>query len=76
MANSNGDGHWPRGGWTGQGSWPWLLPLPPFYDTLCFLDVKGVDDDAVHELEHLSYYLSWMMLVMLRMVDRSGPWCW
>ena len=72
MANSNGD-DWSKGGWTGQGSWPWLLPLPPFYDTLCFLDVEGDDDDAVHELEHLSYYLSWMMLVMLRIVDRSGP---
>ena len=58
MANSNGD-DWSKGGWTGQGSWPWLLPLPPFYDRLCFLDVEGDDDDAVHKLEHLSYYLSW-----------------
>ena len=65
MANSNGDDHWSRGGWTGQGSWPWLLPLPPFYDRLCFLDVKGDHDDTVHELEHLSYYLSWIW-----------RWCW
>ena len=67
MANSNGD-DWSKGGWTGQGSWPWLLPLPPFYDRLCFLDVEGDDDDAVHKLEHLSYYLSWTW--------RWWWWCW